>query len=207
MKKKNFFTSLLSSLKKKKNSTSYMVIGVLVLIILLGGFYYFRGQFVSVMVNGQPIWRLTLIRELERQAGSDTLETLITKTLILQEAGKQGISISPEELDEKIKELEDNFTSQGQDLDQLLEAQGMTRAQLREQIEIQLMINKIVGEEVEVSDEEVDEYLEANREYFPEADSEETRVGIKDQLEQEKLNEKIQSWLDSLREEAQISYL
>jgi foldase protein PrsA len=207
MKKNKFLTSILNSLKKKKNSTPSLVVAFLVIIILIGGLYYFRGQFISATINGQPIWRLSLIRELEQQAGKDTLESLITKTLILQEAKKQKITATKEEIDQKMKELEENFTSQGQNLDQLLEAQGLTRDQLREQVEIQLIIEKIVGEEVEVTDQELDEYIEANQDFFPEdSDPEETRASVREQLKQEKTNEKIQSWLESLRNDAKINY-
>ena len=207
MKKNRILTSILNSLKKKKNSTPFLIVSFLIIIILLGGLYYFRSQFVVATINGQPIWRLSLIRELEQQAGKETLESLITKTLILQEAEKQKITASKEEIDQKIKELEDNFTSQGQDLDQLLEAQGLTRDQLRGQIEIQLIIEKIVGEEVEVTNQELDEYIEANQDFFPEgSDPEEMRASLREQLKQEKANEKIQSWLESLRNDAKINY-
>lgn len=207
MKKNRILTPILNFLKKKKNSTPSLVVAFLVIIILLGGLYYFRSQFISATINGQPIWRLSLIRELEQQAGKDTLESLITKTLILQEAKKQNITASKEEIDQKMKELEESFTSQGQNLEELLEAQGLTRDQLREQIEIQLIIEKIVGEEVEVTDQELNDYIEANKDFFPEdSDPEEMRASLREQLKQEKANENIQSWLESLRNDAKINY-
>jgi foldase protein PrsA len=127
--------------------------------------------------------------------------------LILQEAKKQKVVISQEEIDQKMKELEDNFTSQGQNLDELLEAQNMTRNQLKEQIEIQLIIEKIVSQDVEVTDEEIATYFEANSDYFPEgSDLESVKEDIKQQLQQQKSSDLVQSWLDSLQENAQINY-
>jgi len=206
MKKNKILTSILNSLKKK-NRTPFLIIVILILVILLGGLYYFKNQFISATVNGQPIWRLSLIKELEKQSGEATLENLVTKSLILQEAKKQKVVISQEEIDQKMKELEDNFTSQGQNLDELLEAQNMTRVQLREQIEVQLIIEKIVSQDVEVTDEEVIAYFEANTDYFPEgSDLESVKEEIRQQLQQQKSSDLIQSWLDSLRENAQINY-
>jgi parvulin-like peptidyl-prolyl isomerase len=200
---KNFFRD-----KKKKPAAPAIIIVVLVLVILVGGLYYFKNQFISATVNGQPIWRLTLIKELEKESGKATLENLITKALILQEAKKQNLVISQEEIDQKMKELEDNFTSQGQNLDQLLEAQNMTRDQLKEQIEVQLIVEKIVSQDVEVTDEEVAAYFEDNPDYFPEgSDLESVKEDIKQQLKQQKSSDQIQSWLDSLRSNAQINYL
>jgi len=207
MKKNKILTSIISFLKKKKKSTPFLIISFLVIIILTGGLYYFKNQFISATVNGQPIWRLSLIRELEKQSGEATLENLVTKSLILQEAKKQKVTISQEEIGQKMKELEDNFTSQGQNLEELLEAQNMTRDQLEEQIEVQLIIEKIVSQDVEVTDEEAADYFEANPDYFPEgSDLESVKEEIRQQLQQQKSSDLIQSWLDSLRSNAQVNY-
>lgn len=207
MKKNKTLSPIVNFLKKKRLSPSLIIV-FLVLVILLSGLYYFKNQFISVTVNGQPIWRLTLIKELEKQSGQATLENLVTKTLILQEAKKQKVVISQEEIDQKMKELEDNFTNQGQNLDQLLEAQNMTRTQLREQIEVQLIIERVVSQNVEVTDEEITAYFEANTDYFPEgSDLESVKEEIKQQLQQQKSSDQVQSWLDALRENAQINYL
>jgi len=206
MKKNKIVTSIVDSLKKK-NRAPLLIIVILVLVILTGGLYYFKNQFISATVNGQPIWRLSLIRELEKQSGEATLESLVTKSLILQEAKKQKVTISQEEIDQKVKELEDNFISQGQNLDELLEAQNMTRDQLEEQIEVQLIIEKIVSQDAEVTDEEVADYFEANTDYFPEgSDLESVKEEIRQQLQQQKSSDLVQSWLDSLRDSAQINY-
>ena len=205
--KKNKTLNSIVSFFKKKSRRPLLIIIVLVLVILFGGFYYFKNQFISATVNGQPIWRLTLIKELEKQSGAATLENLVTKSLILQEAKKQKVVISQEEIDQKMKEVEDNFTSQGQNLDELLEAQNMTRDQLEEQIEIQLIIEKIVSQDVEVTDEEIAAYFEANPDYFPEdSDLESVKEDIREQLQQQKSSDLVQSWLDSLRENAKINY-
>jgi foldase protein PrsA len=199
---------MIASLKKRQPLAPFLIIVSLVLVILLGGLYYFKNQFISATVNGQPIWRLTLIKELEKQSGKATLENLVTKVLILQEAKKQKVVITKEEIDQKMKEVEDNFTSQGQNLVQLLEAQNMTRDQLREQIEVQLIIEKIVSQDVEITDEEIAAYFEANPDYFPEgSDLESVKEEIKQQLQQQKSSDQVQSWLDNLRENAQINYL
>lgn len=205
--KKNKTIAAITSFLKKKNQRPFLVIVILVLLILLGGLYYFKGQFISATVNGQPIWRLTLIKELEKQSGKATLENLITKALIFQEAKKQGVVISQEEIDQKMKELEDNFTAQGQDLDELLAAQNMTRDQLEEQLKIQLIIEKVFNQDIEVTDEEITAYFEAYPDYFPEGtDLESVKEDIRGQLQQEKSSDLVQSWLDSLQENAQINY-
>ena len=179
----------------------------LALVILAGLFYRFKNQFIAATVNGQPIWRYTLRNELEKQAGRKALETLVTKTLILQEAKKQKVAVSDEEINQEVKKIEENFSKQGQNLDQLLANQGITRKEFKKQIEIQKIVEKLAGGEISVSDQEVDNYLEENKNLIPEgANIDEIKAGIKQQLEQQKMSEKIQSWLQSLHDQAKINY-
>jgi foldase protein PrsA len=198
------FSKIKNLPKKIKKRHFAFIIAILLLLVSL---FYFKNQFVAALVNGQPIWRLTLIRELEKQAGKQALDSLITRTLILQEAKKQKITVSKEEVDQEIKEIEDNLTQQGQDFARLLEVQGMTRNDLAEQIKIQKLIEKLVGKDIEVSDKEVDEYISQNKDLIPkDSEPEETKASVKEQLRQQKLSDKVTEWLDSLQQNAKINY-
>jgi foldase protein PrsA len=184
----------------KKQKKVFVTLAVIVIFASLA--YYFKGQFVVAMVNGRPIWRWTLVRELEKQAGGQILDSLITKTLIFQEAKKQKISVSSEEIDQEVKKLEEQMTAQGQSLEQVLGLQGMTRETLEEQIEIRKIIEQIVGSDIEITEEEVDKYFEENKDYLPEDIS---REEVKEQLKQQKIGEEFQAWVESLRDGAQVS--
>lgn len=181
-----------------------VLVGALTLIGLL---YMFRGLFIVAMVNGQPISRITFTQELEKLAGKQVMNSLVTKTLILQEANKQNITVSPQEVDAEIKKIEDNVAQQGQNLEQLLAMQGMTRESLREQVEIQKIIEKMFAKDIAVTDAEVNQYIEENQNSFPEgANSAEVRQSVKDQLRQQKLSEKFQAWLQEAQKNAKINY-
>lgn len=179
-------------------------LGIILLAIIL---YYFKNQFVVAMVNGRPIFRRTLIKELEKQAGKQALESLITRALILQEAKKQNVVISDDEINQEIKQLEDSLVNQGQSLDQILGARGINRSEVREQIKLQKIVEKIAGEDIDVSDQEVDDYIKENEDLIPEdSDMEEVKANIKQQLKQQKMDEKVQLWIESLRDNAKIHY-
>ena len=113
--------------------------------VLIAGGLLLKKELVVATVNGQPIFRLTLIREMEKNSGKQVLEGLIGKTLILQEAKKQNVSIGQEEINQEMAKIEENFKNQGQDLNQLLAFQGMTRADLEEQIQLQKTAEKLAG--------------------------------------------------------------
>lgn len=190
------------SLRFKKRHI-VILLGVL---LLAGLLYYFRGYFVVATVNGQPISRVSLVRELEEQNGKQALTSLITKTLIEQEARKKNVTVSDSEVDTQIKEIETNLEKQGQKLNAALEAQGMSINTLRNQIRLQKLVEKLVGN-VAISDKEVNEYLEQNKESLPtDQKPEQLKPQIKEQLRQTKLNEKIQTWLSDIQTKAKITH-
>lgn len=179
---------------------------LIVIVIIFSLFYLFKGQLIVATVNGQPITRLTLISELEKQSGKKALDYLITRTLILQEAQKQKVTVSDKEVNDQLKQLQDNIAKSGQDYSQLLKTQGITEKDLKEQIRIQKIIDKIVGKDISVSDAEVNDYLEKNKEMLPkDTKPEEIKPEIQNQLLQQKLNDKTQTWLKSLRDKAKIT--
>jgi len=183
------------------------------LIIVLGVFclafflFNYKHLFVVALVNNRPITRLALVRELEKQTGQQVLDTLITKSLILQEADKQNIRIGPERIEEKMKELEEQVKSQGADLDTLLQERGQTRKSLGEEIRVQLIIEEILGKDIEVTEAELQNYFEENKEFLGEdASFEEIKEDLREELKQQKTNERITSWLEELRQNAKINY-
>ncbi len=197
-----------STARKLPKISKKSLVVFLVTIILAAGAYYFKGQFIVALVNGQPISRLTLIKELEKQSGEGTLEALVTKALVLQEAEKQGVSVSDEEVGQEIAQIEENLGAQGQNLDQVLGMQGISREDLEEQIRMQKTAEKIAGGDLEVTDEEVENYFTENQDSFSEeAEEEEIKKNIRQQLEQRKLSAAINSLINSLREGADINYL
>jgi len=176
-------------------------------VVFAGLLYFFRSLFIVAMVNGQPITRLSLIRELEKQGGKSTLNSLVTKSLILQEAKKQKITVTDEEVEKSLSQLADNLKAQGEDLDQLLQMQGMTREGLKEQFRIQNTIEKILGKDISVTDQEIKSYIDQNKSAFPkDMGAEEASAAAREQLARQKIGEKASSWVDSLRTSAKIQY-
>lgn len=184
---------------------SYLVffLGILAIVALI----FLAGKYlIAATVNGQSVARWSVIRELERQGGKQTLESLITKTLIEQEARKKNVTISEKEVNDEIKSIEQNLSQQGQKLDQVLQLQGMTRDQLIEQIRLQKMIEKMVGK-ITVTEKEIDDFITQNQESLPTDQDEKTqRANVKERLEQQKLNEKAQKFLEDIRKNAKVNY-
>ena len=155
---------------KKQTSFNYeikfpkkLLLVFVVLILLLGAIYFSKRFFIAASVNGKSISRLTVIKELEKQGGKNVLETIITETIIRQEAEKRKIGVSQKEIDEEMKKIESNVVSQGSTLDQALQNQGMTKTVLIEQIKIQLMLQKMAGANITVSEKEIEDFISASK--------------------------------------------
>lgn len=198
-------------IQKKKVSTPKIkrnqVIVIALILLIVGVLFYFKGLFIAALVDGQPISRISLIKEMEKQSGKQTLNSLITQALIQQAASKQNIKVGNDEVDQEVKKISDTLEKRGQKLDQLLLTQGTTMVEFREQIRIQKLVEKLIGKDIKVDDKEINDYIEKNKESIPQdAKPEEVRSSIKQQLEQQKLSEKFQVWLDDLKAKAKITY-
>lgn len=190
--------------KKSSRKTFYILIA---LGVIVGVGYYFKSLFIAATVNGEPIARLSVIQEVEKQGGKQILETLINERLIMQEARTKGVNVTQEEVDAEIASIEDQVKTQGQTLDQVLALQGVSREEFDKQVKIQVIIKKLVADKISVTDEDISKYMEDNKDYLPEASDEaELKAQVKEQLTQQKISEEFQTLLTDLRTNAKVNY-
>lgn len=188
-------------------SKKYPVKMILIVLTVLALAYFGRSLLVVALVNNQPIFRLSLIRELEKQGGRSTLDSMITKSLVLQEAQKEKVSVTDAEVETAVKDLENNLKAQGQDLNSVLLAQGMTMKDVQTQIKLQKIIEKILGKDVVVNETEVKDYLAQNSSQLPkDLTPEQASQSAVEQLKQQKIQTKLTAWLDTLKKNAKINY-
>jgi len=204
-------SSLLQSDKVSGGIKKSQVIILLAVIAIIALLYVFRSQFVVATVNGQTVSRTAFNTELQKEAGQKSMDALVTKMLILQEANNQHISVSDQEVNNQINSIQDQLRKQGQSLPQALKAQGLTMEDLKEQVKIEKLIEKMLAKSIQVSDKEVNDYLaKMQQQPTPPDGISPTPTPSKDQvknlLKQQKLSEKFQPWLQNLHQKAKISY-
>jgi foldase protein PrsA len=176
-------------------------------IVFVAAVFFLKSLFIVAIVNNTIVTRFSIDRELEQQYGKKVLQNRITEALILQEAKKQKISITKDELAAEMKKVEDEIKAGGQDLDTLLSAYGMTRADYEKQTNLQLLVNKLVSGNNAVTDEEITTYFNANKASYPAGTKiESVKESIRTQLGQTKTSEQIQTWLSDLESKAKITY-
>lgn len=179
-----------------------VIIAVIIALIVLGVLYSVKGFFIAALVNGQPISRWAVIKSLEAQGGKQALDSLVTDTVIQQEAAKRNITVSQSDIDSQIKTIQDNLSKQGQTLDAALAAQGMTRQDLNDRIKIQVLVQKMVPP-VTITAAQAKDYMNKNKDSVPPGSS---VASVEQQLQQQKLQSEEQSFVDGIRSKAKIAY-
>lgn len=192
---------MMSDVARQKRMRLYVGVG-----LLLVALYYFRGMFVVTLVNGKPITRYEVMKELEKQGGKGVVDNLVAQKLVMMEAEAKGVSVSDEAVAKRISEIEKDVSSSGQKLDDILKAQGLTREDVKTQTRLQLTLKELLKDTTKVSDEEVATLVEEQKDARPEGVSDaDFSAQIRESLEQQKFATEVQSYIESLREKAQIT--
>lgn len=155
-------------------------------VILLGFLLIFVGcgrdeKKVAAVVNGESIYLSQLERRLERYGKEwkgeneearrkSILEDMINKKLILQEARRQGITVSQAEVDAYLENVKKTFLSH-KAFEQALDKMGVTEEEFGGEAEENLMVNKMidrVSKNIKVTGEEIKNYYQENKEQYQE---------------------------------------
>jgi predicted GTPase len=91
-------------------------------------------------------------------------------------------------------------------LDAMLAAQGMTKQDYINEVRLQKLLQKMVGE-VKVTDAEIEKFMATNQQMMTEeTNKEELKKNLRQSLEQEKLNQEYQKFIENLKKSAKINY-
>ncbi|OGM79074.1 hypothetical protein A2382_01515 [Candidatus Woesebacteria bacterium RIFOXYB1_FULL_38_16] len=195
-----------TEIKAKKRNISGLLGKLFILLVIGVVLYFLKNLFLVGLVNNQPIWRLSVVRELEKQHGQEVTESIMTEILIAQEARKMGVSVLPKDVEDEISKLDAELKTQGQDLETVLAYQGMTREDLVKRMTMQKLIEGMLIDKVQVSDEEVAQYLKDNSNLPEGVSQEEASMKAREALTQQKLQEQFFTWLTEVKKTANVRY-
>ncbi|WP_203338874.1 peptidylprolyl isomerase [Planococcus beijingensis] len=125
----------------------------------------FSGDETVASVGDTKITKDALYEKMAASTGPATLEALISNEVVNQEADKAGIEVTQKELDAEMAVYEESYGGT-EALEQALTASGMTMADLKEEMDIYLKVEKIVGPDIKISDEQIKTYFEENKDSF-----------------------------------------
>ena len=212
-KKQNFnFSKYFDSIKNniQKNRFLYSRYLIIVGIVVLIGLFAFwkKDWFVVAVVNNQPITSVEFYQNLKAKSGQEVLDQIIRDKIISQEAASKGVVVSPSDIDKKIKEIEGQVGGKEQ-LKAALTSRNITETDFRNQIKIQLLVERLLEKDIKVSEKEIDDYIAKNPEdqnvLGANTKDKKVRDEISKTIKSNKLNEKFQSWYSKLEKKAKIN--
>ncbi|MBI2334301.1 SurA N-terminal domain-containing protein [Candidatus Daviesbacteria bacterium] len=192
----------LDSLKKFRSSKKFYVVLLILGLLLLATFK--KDWFVAAMVNGSPITNIELQLKLNEQFRSQILNQLINEKIILDEARKNNALVTDEEIGKKIQEIEVSLGG-AKTMDEILAAQGQDRNSIKNQIRLQLSIEKLYLKEATVSAEEMEKFLETSRDQLQATESAKQEIEAENLLKQQKLSQIFNEKFQTLRSQAKIT--
>ncbi|WP_169081755.1 peptidylprolyl isomerase [Paenibacillus sp. PL91] len=152
------------------------VLFFLLLLLLMTGFMSGNenqkapiGQTIAI-VNGKEIDKSRLYELLIDSGGKQALEKLIVDELIKQEADKQKVAITEDEIDQELDILKREYDSPEEYRNKLAE-DGFTDRSMRSQIRTQLLLRELLAAKTDVTDEDVRSYYEQNKALWSEPDA------------------------------------
>lgn len=182
--------------------TKLMWLAVLILgLVLLATFK--KNLFLAATVNGSPITNFELLTRLNDQYREQMLNQMVNEKLIYEEARKARVTVGENEVNKRISELETKVGGP-QVLDSLLSQQGQTRASIKNQVRVELTIEKLYANEATVSAEEVSKYIEDNKDALSATDSASQQKEAEEALKQQKLVKTFNEKFQELKQQAKI---
>lgn len=194
----NKFYALKNFRSSKKFYLVLLIAGLLLLVL------YKKSWLIAATVNSSPITNLELQMKLNEQFRTQTLNQLINEKIILDEAGKNSALATDAEINKKIQEIESSLGGT-KAMDEILASQGQDRKSIKNQIRLQLSIEKLYLKEATVSAEELDKFLGTNRDQLQASDSAKQAEEAENLLKQQKLSQIFNEKFQNLRQQAKIS--
>lgn len=179
----------------------YLIVS-LVIVLIAALVFIKRDWFIAATVNNQPITTVELYQNLKARYGQEVLDQLIRDKLITQEASRQGVSVTSDDIAKKITEIEKEVGGK-EALKAALTQRNITRKDFESQIKVQLLVEKILEDEISVTDKEVEDYIAANSE----TTKDQSKEQIRSQLKSNKLNDKFTDWYEALQKRSRVNKL
>jgi len=134
-----------------------------------------QGDPVVATVNGQPIMKSQLVNELLLRWGDRTLGGMLHELAIQQAAAEASVAVTDAEVDRRAQELQTSVDMQaastGKTFTQWLADRKLTIHALRASLRTDLLLEKMVEDQVTITDQQVAESWERGKESFRRAEA------------------------------------
>ncbi|MCP8617666.1 SurA N-terminal domain-containing protein [Salirhabdus salicampi] len=149
--------------------------------------------------------------EIANQIKESALDQLIGQKVVLFYADQNGYEASEEEIEEQFDFVKSQYESD-EDFADILQQHNLTEEKLRSEIANQIKTNQFLEDkigEVEVTDEEIQEYYDMYKEQMGDEipELEEVEEMLKDEIQRQKQQEQMAQVIENLKEDSDIEIL
>lgn len=189
-----------------------LIIGSLALIDL--AVQYLNNDYSVAVVNGTRISKNVWNDRLQKAYGSAVASQLIEDQIIKSEAKKADVSVSKEDIDKEVDRIVESIG--GEELfNSALEANNITLAELKDQIEVDLLSTAILKPTLEYTEEDIKEFFNQYSDViYPEEtaaleegaklDFEKFKDDVEEVYVQQQVQAELNTWLGEKRAEYKI---
>jgi hypothetical protein len=180
------------------------------LLVILAGlvFFWYKTNTwpIVAMVNFRPITRFEINKTLFTQGGTLAIDEIVTQIVIEAKLKKMGITVPESEIEQQITSIREALGTEVT-LEARLEERGLSMKELREQIRIQLGLEKAVKDKVQVTDQEIQDYVKQLGSVLP-GDTEASKSAeAESALRSQKLQDELSKWIEETRAEMKVWYI
>lgn len=179
------------------------IIAIVVVVLLAAAAYKYRYILTPASVNGEPIYVWTYFSKLHKQYGADQLNSMTTEMMITQAVKKANVTVADSDVDKEIATVEQEASSSG-GLKAVLDAQRLSMDEFRGRVKLQLTVKKILADKIKVTDQEVEDAFKKNKDFYKGTSEATAKETIKKQLEDQKFQQEVQTWLTNVKSSAKI---
>lgn len=161
----------------------------------------FNGDETVAKVGDREITKDALYEKLVATSGAATLDVMISNEVVDQEAEKAKVEVTQEEIDAEMAVYEEQYGGV-EGLEEALASSGMSIADLEEEMKTYLKVEKIIGPDIDITDEQMSTYFEENKESFEQGSKVEASHIL---VETQKKADEVKSKLDNGSDFAELA--
>ncbi|WP_044338789.1 peptidylprolyl isomerase [Rossellomorea aquimaris] len=178
--------------KKKRSITLWSVIGGIVVVGTLLVMFGFSKDEVVAKVGDKSISKEDLYTTLVDQYGDAALDTMIAEKIVELESDEQEITVKDSEIDEELESIKASYGGE-EAFNEALASSGTSLDSVKENIQSFLLTEKLLKDRVSISDDQIKEYFETNKDSFAQNEQVEASHIL---VEDEKTAQEVKTKLD-----------
>ncbi|OIU68590.1 peptidylprolyl isomerase [Rossellomorea aquimaris] len=176
---------------KKKSITLWSILGFVVITGALLAAFGFSKEEVVAKVGKESISKDELYSTLVDQYGDAALDTLIAEKIVELEGEKKDITIKDSEIEDELQSIKESYGGD-EAFDEALASSGASVDGLKKNIETYLTTEKLLKDRVSITDDQIKEYFDENKDSFAQAEQvEASHILVEDEKTAQEVKKKL----------------